>query len=637
MSRSHSSDAVVLDRPWLAAGTTSVRARRAVAALIPVGLALVTFLVFSAALDNQFVDWDDSVLFTKNESFRGLGWAQLRWMTTTILMGHYVPVTWLSLGLDYVLWGMDPAGYHFTNVVMHAANAALFYLVALRLLRASTSFGTPALTLAAAASALFFAVHPLRAESVAWVTERRDVLSGLFFFLTLLFYLRARDVEGAARVRRHAVACVCFLLAILSKSMVMTLPALLILLDVYPFRRLDANPRSWLRRDVWREKVPYVALGLLAAVLGYWAQAANRFITSFDAVPWSARPAMVFHSLWFYASKTLLPLNLSPLYELPTTVELFAPRFLVPAVVVVVAVAVLVAVVRRWPAGLAVAAAYALTIAPVAGIVHSGYQLTHDRYSYLTCLGFALLVGAGIGAVYEATARGTIRRALGQAVAVALLGWFAALAFLTWNQVSAWRDTETLWRHAVDSSPECSVCELNLGVALLNQNRLVPALEHLERAHAERPDRVRIRQNVGLALARLGRIDQSVDHFKSVIAKHPDDVPVLTNLGVSLMKLGQHAEGMRYLRRAAQLRPDDAFVLFNFGTAVADTGAKDEALSIFRRAVTVDPTAVHARSALVQALAARGELEAARRDLGFLRVNDRGLADFIGPLVLETW
>jgi Tfp pilus assembly protein PilF len=637
MPRGQSSDVIAVGRPWPAAGTALARAPRALATAVPLLLAAITFGVFSAALDNQFVDWDDSVLLTKNESFRGLGWAQLRWMTTTITMGHYVPVTWLSLGLDYVLWGMDPAGYHFTNLVLHAANAAVFYLVALRLLRAATSSGGSALVIAAAVSSLFFALHPLRAESVAWVTERRDVLSGLFLFVTILFYLRARDVEGASRIRRHAVACVCYLLAILSKSMVMTLPALLVLLDVYPFRRLGSSPRSWANPDVWREKVPYLALGILAAMLGYWAQAANRFITSFEAVPWSARPVMVLHSLWFYAAKTILPLNLSPLYELPTTISILEPRFLVPAIAVTVVATGLTALARRWPAGITVAIAYAVTIAPVAGIVHSGYQLTHDRYSYLACLGFALLVGGGVGAVYDASARGTIRRALGYGAVFALAAWIAALAFLTWNQVAVWRDTETLWRHAVDSSPECSVCELNLGVALMNRDRLEAALEHLERAHAERPDRVRIRQNVGLALARLGRIEQSVDHFRSVIAKYPDDVPVLTNLGVSLMKLGRYDEGVRHLRRAAVLAPDDAFVLFNYGTALEDIGSTDEAIATLRRAVTVDPAAVHARGALVRALAARGDVEGARRDLGFLRVHGRGLADFLGPLTLETW
>jgi Flp pilus assembly protein TadD len=637
MSSVQPSDVATLARPWTPRSAGGTLVRRLAIALVPALLAVVTFVVFSPALDNGFVDWDDAVLFSKNEHYRGLGMAQLRWMFSTILMGHYVPVTWLSLGADYVLWGMDPAGYHFTNVLLHAANAVLFFFVALRLLRAASAAALPTLRAAAAASALFFALHPLRAESVAWVTERRDVLSGLFFFLTLLLYLSARERDGAARARRHAAACVCYLLAILSKSMVMTLPALLIVLDVYPFRRLDARPERWRRADVWREKFPYLALGLLAALLGYYAQAANRFITSFEQVPWSARPALVAHSLWFYASKTVLPFDLSPLYELPAKIDSFAPRFLLPAVGVVVAAGALVLLARRWPAPLAAAVGYAIAIAPVSGIVHSGHQLTHDRYSYLACLPWALLVGAGVIAVRAAADRGVLRPALAQGIGVVLAGWLAALAFLTWGQVGAWRDTETLWRHAVASSPECSVCELNLGTALLNQNQLALAASHLEHALTERPDRVKGYQNLGLAYARQGQIERAAEHFRRVLATKPDDPAVLMNLGVSMMKLKRYEDGVIQLRRARQVAPDDPLILANLGTALAETRRTEEAVRVLRRAIELSPTASVARYALVGALVDAGNLEAARRELAFLHVLDPAAASLIGPAVLQTW
>jgi Flp pilus assembly protein TadD len=633
----HSASMTALARPGTTTVALGARARRLVAVLVPAVIGLLTLVVFAPALDNGFVDWDDSVLIVKNEAYRGLGWPQLRWMFSTILMGHYVPVTWLTLGADYVLWGMDPVGYHFTNLLLHAANAVLWYFVALRLLRAATAFTEPTLRLAAAASALFFAWHPLRVESVVWVTERRDVLSGCFFFATLLLYLQARERDGAARVGRHVAACVCYLLAILSKSMVMTLPALLVLLDVYPFRRLDLTRRTWALASVWREKVPYIALGLLAAMLGYWAQAANRFITSADQMPWSSRPLLVAHSLWFYASKTLMPLNLSPLYELPLTIRPFAPRFFVPALVVAGATLGLVVVARRWPAGLAVMAAYAITLAPVAGIVHSGHQLTHDRYSYLACLSFAVLVGAGVGWVRQIMLRGLIRPTFGRMVGVVLAGWFAALALLTWHQAQAWRDAETLWRHATDATPECSVCELNLGTALLNRNDLDAALGHFERALGERPDRWKGYHNLGLTLARQGEITRATEHFRRVVETRPDDAGALMNLGVSMMKLRRPGEGVGYLRRAANLAPNDVLILTNLGTALMETHKPDEGIGLFRRAIAVDPTAPQPRYALLQALLGRGDLRAARREHAFLSVVDRRAAHFIGPALLEAW
>lgn len=637
MSSLPSSDVATLARPWAPAFTTGTRARRVAVALVPAVLALVTFAVFSPALDNGFVDWDDSILIAKNESYRGLGSAQLRFMFSTILMGHYVPVTWLSLGVDYVLWGMDPAGYHFTNVLLHALNAVLFYFVALRLLRAASAAALPTLRVTAATSALFFALHPLRAESVAWVTERRDVLSGLFFFLTLLFYLRARESEGARRTRRHGAACVFYVLAIFSKSMVMTLPALLILLDIYPFRRLGAKAETWRRADVWREKAPYVALGLLAALLGYWAQAANRFITTLQQMPWSARPALVAHSLWFYVSKTVLPFDLSPLYELPATIDPLALRFLTPAGGVIVAAVGLVLLARRWPALLAAAVGYAIVIAPVSGIVHSGHQLTHDRYSYLACLPWALLVGAAVIAVRAAAARGVLRPALAQGIGLVLAGWLAALAFLAWHQVGTWRDTETLWRHAVAASPDCSVCELNLGTALLNQNQPAFAAVHLEHALAGRPDRVKGYQNLGLAYARQGQIERAEAHFRRVLASRPDDAPTLMNLGVSMMKLGRHAEGVVQLRRAQKVAPEDTQILANLGTALTETGRTAEAVEVLRRAIERSPEAPLPRYALVGALVAAGDLAGARREHAFLHVVDPGAARLIGPLVLDTW
>ena len=159
--------------------------------IIPLALALVAFLVFLPALWNGFVEWDDQVTLTGNQEYRGLMWPQIRWMFTTVLLGHWIPLTWLTFGLDYVLWEMNPAGYHLTSLVIFAANAPVFYFVALRLFRQATGFAAGPLRLAAIAATLFFAIHPLRAESVGWATERRDVLSGLFYLLTLLMYLKA--------------------------------------------------------------------------------------------------------------------------------------------------------------------------------------------------------------------------------------------------------------------------------------------------------------------------------------------------------------------------------------------------------------------------------------------------------------
>src|SRR6266404_1583888 len=288
--------------------------------VIPLGLVLAVLAVFGVGLRNEFVQWDDYNNFVDNPHFRGLGWAQITWMFTTTLMGHYIPLTWLTFGLDYVIWGMQPAGYHFTNLVLHAANAAMFYWVSRRVLTAAApAAGETALRAGAAVAALFFAVHPLRAESVAWATERRDVLSGLLFLTSILTYLRAAGANGARRRRLLAGSVAAFALALLAKSIVMTLPLLLIVLDWYPLRRLSAAPATWRTPQTRRtllEKLPFGAVAVAGAAVSYWAVAHHDYFTPAAKYPLPSRVAMALYSMVFYVSKTILPTDLSPLYEL---------------------------------------------------------------------------------------------------------------------------------------------------------------------------------------------------------------------------------------------------------------------------------------------------------------------------------
>lgn len=278
---------------------------------IPVAVVLVTAAVFAAGLGNEFVLWDDDDNFTSNPHYRGLGWAQLRWMATSTHMGHYMPLTWLTLGVDYTLWGMASWGYHLTSLLLHALAALAFYFVAVRLLAlARAAADDLAVRAGAAVAALVFAIHPLRAESVAWVTERRDVLSGVLFVSALLLYLRYVEAAPAARFwrePRYWATLGVFALALLSKSMTVTLPVLLILLDLYP-----------LRRRTWMEKLPFFALAAIAgglAIVSILRGAAS--FSTLERVTIVERLGLTAYSLAFYLWKTLVPWNLSPLYELP--------------------------------------------------------------------------------------------------------------------------------------------------------------------------------------------------------------------------------------------------------------------------------------------------------------------------------
>ncbi len=532
-------------------------------------------------------------------------------MLTTIVMGHWIPLTWMTFGADYLLWGMNPVGYHLTNLLLHTANAAVFYFVALRLLRlVTTGVEEVTLRLGAGAAALFFAVHPLRAESVAWVTERRDVLSGLFFLLTILAYLKASELEGAQRLRFLAGSVVCYVLALTSKSIVMTLPIVLILLDIYPLRRLGGRWQDWIApqaRRVWVEKIPYVLLASAGAGMALYSVSGH--LTPLEWYPLPARFAMALYSLWFYVWKTVFPLGLSPMYELPARVNPLDLPFLLSAIGVGVITGGLFLMRRRWPAGLAVWIYYGAILAPVSGIPHVGYQLVHERYSYLSCLGWALLLGFGVCAGIRARAGGALGPTVSRLAAGAVAFWLIGLGALTWQQVQVWRDTETLWRYALEFDPNCSICHTNLGVFLDTQGFTALAIGHLERALALRPDRVVPHRGLGVALLHAGRPAEAIGHFQRVLEQDPDDVDILTNLGFALIQRGTPGLAIEHLQRALALKPDRVRTHGYLGVALLHAGRPAEAVPHFQEVLVRSPTDATTHDHLGVALIQQGKLE----------------------------
>jgi len=408
---------------------------------LPVLVGVLAFVAFLPALDGGFVDWDDDRNFLWNTGYRGLGLRELQWMFTATWMGHYIPLTWLSLGLNYALGGMEPWGYHLGNLLLHAANTALLFFVARRLLavaaispgphanapgegkadRAHQEEGGVAVAWGAAAAALLWALHPLRVESVAWVTERRDVLCGFFYLLAVLAYLRGAARERTLSRRWLAASLVAFAAALGSKAIAMTLPVTLLVLDVYPLRRLRLG---W--PALVREKMGHFALGAVGAAVASWAVTRGAGWTSYDAYGLEARLAMTGYSFWFFPSKLIWPEKLSPLYELPARISLLDAEFLWPTVGVVAVTAILLLGRRRLPGAFAAWLQSIIVLAPVSGIAHAGHQLAHDRYSYLSGLGFAVLAGAAVTWLGQQRAHGRVSRwvlaTTGTAVVLALAG-----------------------------------------------------------------------------------------------------------------------------------------------------------------------------------------------------------------------
>lgn len=592
--------------------------------LAPLLTAGLAFAVFLPALGNGFLNWDDSANLLGNQMYRGLGWNQLRWMFTTFHLGHYQPLSWLTFGLDYIFWGLNPFGYHLTSVIIHALNALLFTLVCARLLAAAgnTAAGKePALFISAGFAALFFALHPLRVESVAWVTERRDVLSGFFYLLAVLWYLPAPGggADPYSR-RRRLLSPAAYLLSLLSKSIGMTLPLVLLALDIYPLKRLPADPRQWAAqryRKIWLEKVPFAVLAAIFTSLAYLSADATGVIVSSQEYGFASRAAQGIYAAGFYLWKLLVPLALSPLYRLPPGFGFSSWQFIAAASAVTAVTAAVTALRRRWPAGAAVWFFYLVTLSPVLGIIKGGPQAVADRYTYLSCLGFAVLAGAGLRAGLQATAR-SIRLASSLTACLVVFG----LALLSWRQEKVWRDTETLWTHAVAVEPDSDFAHGLLGQVLDNQGRLEEAAAQYKEALRLNPGLWKAHNNLGADLVAMGKTEEAIPHYREAIALNPGYAEAHNNLGFALDRQGRREEAAGHFREALRITPGFYRAHNNWAMSLAAQGKFDQAVLHYREALRIAPDCADAHNNLAGTLARQGRLaEAAGHCLEALKLS----------------
>src|SRR5438034_5023452 len=571
-------------------GLTS--AQRWVRWLAPLLVALFTLAAFLPARQNQFVNWDDKDNFLDNPHYRGLGWTHLRWMWTTHL-GHYIPLTWMTLGLDYLLWGMNPVGYHLTSLLLHAANAGVFFFVVRRILTLalpSPSERGHALAVSAGLAALVFAIHPLRVESVAWATERRDVLSGLLYLLTILMYLRACE-RGARGRGWYWLSVAAFGCALLSKSMVVNLPIVLLILDVYPLRRLGGGVGWWSApaRRVYVEKIPFVLLAAAASAIALMAQLSHDTMVSVVQLSGLGRLAVSMYGVSFYLWKTVAPVNLSPLYELPPTVNPWAMPFLLSYGLVLAITGIVLAFRRRVPGLPAAWVAYIVVLLPVLGIFQSGPQIAADRYTYLAGLGWAILAGAGLLSCWRSSRRsktGTPATWLLTGIAFCVV---VGLGVLTWNQVQVWHDSEKLWSHAAGIDPRSPVGQYSWGLALAQEGKLTEAIEHYRQALRIKPGYAIAHINWGVALAQQGKPAEAIEHYRQALQLKPDSAEAHANWGLALADQGKLAEASDHYRQALQIKPDSAEFHVIWGTALADRGRLAEASEHYRQALQTQP------------------------------------------------
>ena len=549
-----------------------------------------TFVVFLPTLRNGFVEWDDVRMFLENPYHRGSWAMRLHGAWATHPLGEYMPVTWTSYALDRALWDLDAGGYHLTSLALHVATTLAVYAVAWRLLGLARGarLDDRGRALAAAAAALAFGVHPLRAEAVGWVSARGTVLGGLLLVLAVLAYLAGWERgRVAGRVPGSWLAAVAslFVASVLARATGFVLPAVLLLLDVYPLRRIRGGPGDWGGRDIRRaltEKLGLAAVGALAIPMGFLARS-NRPLGFWRiehdplvAVAWSV------YSGAFYVWTTLWPRSLGPMYVMPTRSDL-AGREMALALATVVGITVVALAVRqRWPAILAAWLVYAIVLAPLSGVVPFGRLLgVVDRYSYAATIGWAIAAGGAVALIWEAWTHGRLPRGRAiltvAAVPVVLVWW----SVLSWHQVQTWRDSRSLWAHAVVVSPGCVRCRVNLASRLDVNGGGAEALAQYEEALRLAPELVEIHTNIGLLLVRLGRPAEAIPHYEQVLTRYPDRLPERVNLVTGLVETGRLPEAVARFEEAPRTSSPSALLEYFEGMTRAEPTAPVAWLGLF--------------------------------------------------------
>ena len=599
-------------------------ARQQLPAAIGFTLLLLVGWTFLPSLGNGFIDVDDAGYISENVHVRnGFSWSGLGWAFTNTVGGSWHPLTWFSLMLDCQLFGVRPAGHHFTDLLLHAANTILLFLVFRRM--------TGAIWRSAFVATLF-AVHPLHVESVVWAAERKDTLSTLFWMLTLLMYAvyaqqaknRLPSETPDARCsnpflpasRYYRLSLLFFVCGLMSKPMLVTLPCVLLLLDWWPLRRFQISALSAQVRgpgcafghplarqllDCVLEKSPFFALALVISVLTVYSQGESGAVSSLANVTIYNRLENSTLSYVRYLAEMFWPAGLGPFYPLP---QVFPVWPVLGAGLVLLAITVFLLSAARKTPELAVGWLwYLVTLLPVIGLIQVGHQSHADRYTYIPLIGIFVVVVWG---ACDLTGRWRFQQLALSTLAIAVT---LACVSLTRRQIRYWKDSETLFCHALDITEKNELAHDILGTVLVRQGRLDEGIPHLRAALRLAPAYARAHNDLGAALGRQGHEDQAMGEFEMAIRFDPKLAEAHRNLALALEKLGRLDEAASHLQVAVQSEPDFAEAHRNLGVALGKQGRLDEAIDQLTQAIRLNSGDAEAQSSLGITLGKRGRLD----------------------------
>jgi Tfp pilus assembly protein PilF len=599
-------------------------------------ISFITILVYLPSLQNDFVNWDDGKYVYENPNIQHIGLKSIRWMFTTFHASNWHPLTWFSHAIDYAMWGLNPMGHHLTSIIFHGLNTFLVVILITNFVNFGRGNNLKSLPtkhkrashtvslVTGAIVGLLFGLHPLHVESVAWISERKDVLYAFLFLLSILSYLKytSSSLLQRQRILYYSFCLLSFVLSLMSKPMAVTLPVVLIILDFYPLGRLDLKSAFTSKRKLLMEKVPFFGLSLASSVITIIAQQKGRALTSLEVIPFSDRILMAIRALVFYLYKIFWPAKLAPLYPYPAKISFFTLEYLLALAIVFIITAFSVYLWRKQRIWLAVWTFYLVTLLPVLGLIQVGRQSAADRYTYLVCLGPFLIIGSGVaklaGKVFSKDLRLDFRKLF-----VFLLGpliLLILLSNLTINQIGIWKDSITLWKTVINIFPNKAFnAHENLGNAYIDQGRINDAIAQFQIAIRINPFDADVRYNLGVAYYKKGLVDKAIREYQIAKKINPYDSDIQYNLGLIYQSQGFIEKAIRQYKITIELNPYDATAYNNLGNAYKSQGRINEAIQQYEAAILVKPDLLEAHYNVAIAYKSKGLIDKANEHFRIAR------------------
>jgi tetratricopeptide (TPR) repeat protein len=577
--------------------------------LLSVCLVSLVLIVYIQVGNHKFINFDDTDYVTNNPHVSsGITKENVIWAFTSIDSSNWHPITWISHMADVQVYGMNPRGHHLTNVLIHAMSSVLLLLLLFRITGAIwKSFFVAAL----------FALHPLHVESVAWVAERKDVLSVFFGFLTLIFY--SEHVKNK-RLTTYILAFFSFILGLMSKPMIITLPLLMLLMDFWPFKRdLYGEKGQGLGQilhkatALLREKLPFFLSSLMSAIITIYAQHKGGSTISIEILPFISRLENALVAYVKYIVKTIWPIDLAVLYPANLKLPFWQICGSFSLLILVTVISVLVG--RRHPYLFTGWLWYLITLLPVIGLIQVGNQSMADRYSYLPHIGLFIIAAWGAPEVTKPIKHNKIFLAMLASIVIIVS------AILTWRQLGYWRDNISLYRHTLQSTSNNYVIHNNLGVALFEKGELDLAINEYSAALMINPKYVDARYNLGLAYFKKRDMDAATREFQYIIRTNPTTRAHYT-MGVLFVQKGDLSAAINEYMKAIEIDPNDIKSHFELALAFARKKDFDKAIHEFKEVLRINPNDIKAHTNLGVALGEKGELDAAIQEFQYvLRIN----------------